>query len=148
MQSDLDSVQLWLQANLLSLNVGKSHAILIGSRQKLQDHDLCIFVGGVRLSRVPFLRYLGVYIDETLSWRQQTQKLNQRVQSRLHYLYHLCPLPDGLMGKLYHTFVLLVLDYCDVVWSPSSAIILGSLKDFIQSFVHCLQIPMALYVTP
>ena len=56
LQSDLDSVQLWLRANLLSLNVRKSHAMLIGSRQKLQDHDLCIFVGGVQLSRVPFLK--------------------------------------------------------------------------------------------
>ena len=50
LQSDLDSVQLWLQVNLLSMNVKKSHVMLIGSRQKLQDHDLCVFVGGARLS--------------------------------------------------------------------------------------------------
>ena len=61
-----------------------------------------------------------IYIDETLSWQQQTQKLYQRVQSRVHCLYRLRPLSDGLMGKLYRTFVLPILDYCDVVWSPSS----------------------------
>ena len=29
---------------------------------------------------------------------------------------------DGLIGKLYCTLTLPVLDYCDVVWSPSSAV--------------------------
>lgn len=32
LQSDLDSIQLWLQTNL---NVGKSNVMLIGSQQKL-----------------------------------------------------------------------------------------------------------------
>ena len=95
--------------------MGKSHVMLIGSRQKLQNHELCITVGSTQLSQVPFFRYLGIYIDETLSWQGQTQKLYQRVQSRVHCLYRLRPLPDGLMGKLYRTFVLPILDYCDVV---------------------------------
>jgi len=44
------------------------------------------------------------------------------VQSRLHCLYRLCPLPNQLLGRLYCTFVLPLLDYCDVVWSPSSVL--------------------------
>ena len=42
------------------------------------------------------------------------------MQSRLHCLYRLCPLPNELLGNLYCTFILPILDYCDVVWSPSS----------------------------
>jgi len=34
--------------------------------------------------------------------------------------YRLCPLPNRLLGRLYCTFVLPLLDYCDVVWSPLS----------------------------
>ena len=30
------------------------------------------------------------------------------------------PLPNRLLGRLYYTFVLPLLDYCNVVWSPSS----------------------------
>ena len=41
------------------------------------------------------------------------------MQSRLHCLYCLCPLSNELLGKLYCTFILPILDYCDVVWSPS-----------------------------
>ena len=42
LQSDLDSADFWLRTNQLSLNVGKSHVMLIGSRQKLQDSDICV----------------------------------------------------------------------------------------------------------
>ena len=35
LQNDLNSIEFWLRTNQLSLNVGKSHVMLIGSRQKL-----------------------------------------------------------------------------------------------------------------
>ena len=92
----------------------------IGSRQKLRDSDICVEISGRQLSRVQSLKYLGIYIDENLTWQRHTQYVYQRVQSRLHCLYRLCPLLNRLLGRLYYTFVLPLLDYCDVVWSPSS----------------------------
>ena len=55
-------------------------------------------------------------------WQKHTQYVYQRVRVRvrLRCLYRLCPLPNELLGKLYCTFILPILDYCDVVWSPSS----------------------------
>ena len=120
LQNDLDSIELWLRTNQLSLNVGKSHVMLIGSRQKLRDSDLCVSINGRQLSRVPSRKYLGVYIDEHLTWQKHTQYVYQRVQSRLHCLYRLCPLSDTLLRRLYCAFILTILDYCDIVWSPSS----------------------------
>ena len=121
LQDDLDSIEFWLHTNQLSLNVGKSHVMLIGSRQKLRDSDLCVSINGKQLSRAPSLKYLGVYIDGHLTWKKHTQYVNQRVQSRLHCLYRLCPLSDTLLGRLYVcAFILPILDNCDIVWSPSS----------------------------
>jgi len=120
LQSDLDSVDFWLRTNRLCLSVKKSSVMLIGSRQKLRDSVLCIKIDGKQLSQVPALKYLGVYIDENLTWQKHSQYVYQRVQSRLHCLYRLRPLPNELLNKLYRTFVLPLLDYCDVVWSPSS----------------------------
>ena len=120
LQNDLDSIEFWLRTNQLSLNVGKSHVMLIGSRQKLRDSDLCVSINGRQLSRVPSHKYLGVYIDEHLTWQKHTQYVYQRVQSRLHCLYRLCPLSDTLLRRLYCAFILPILDYHDIVWSPSS----------------------------
>ena len=58
LQNDLNSIHLWLQTNRLSLNVGKSHVMLIGSRQKLQNHELCITVGSTQLPECLFLGIL------------------------------------------------------------------------------------------
>ena len=92
--------------------------MLVGSRQKLRNHDLCITIDGRQLSRV--IRYLGLYIDENLSWHKHVECTLQRVLSRVHCLYRLRPLPDNLLGRLYCTFVLPLIDYCDTVWMPSS----------------------------
>ena len=43
LQNDLDSVRLWLQTNLLSPNVRKSHAMLIDSRQNYRIMT-CVFL--------------------------------------------------------------------------------------------------------
>ena len=84
LQCDLDSVKFWLRTNQLSLNVGKSHVMLIGSRQKLRNSDLCVVVNDRQLSRVPSVKYLWLYVDENLTWQKHAQYVYQRVQSRLH----------------------------------------------------------------
>ena len=71
LQRDIHSVQSWLCANCLSLNI-KSNVILVGSHQKLQNHDLSVTIDGRQLSHVSSIRYLGLYIDEHLSWQRHT----------------------------------------------------------------------------
>jgi len=83
-----------------------------------------------------------IYIDENLTWQRHTQYVYQRVQSRLHCLYCLCPLPNRLLGRLYCTFVLPLLDYCDVVWSSSSVQFLEDLNvDFVHWFLPYKDFP-------
>ena len=96
--------------------------MLVGSCQKLRNHDLSVTIDGRQLSRVSSIRYLGLYIDEHLSWQRHTEYVFRRVLSRVHCLYRLCPLPNVLLGRLYRTFVLPLLDYCDAVWTPSSMV--------------------------
>ena len=70
LQTDLDSIEFWLRTNQLSL---MCHVMLIGSRQKLWDRDLCININGRQLSQVPSFKYLGVYIDKNLTWQKHTR---------------------------------------------------------------------------
>ena len=68
LQDDLNSVYSWLCINLLSLNVPKSNVMLVGSRQKLQNRDLKVTIDERPLSRVSSFKYLGLFIDESLTW--------------------------------------------------------------------------------
>ena len=62
----------------------KSNVMLIGSHQKLRNnYDSCISVDGKQLSHVPSVRYLGLRIDENLSWHQHMANVIQRVYSSI-----------------------------------------------------------------
>ena len=41
---------------------------MVGSHQKLQNHDLNVTIDGRPLSHVSSFRYLGLYIDENSTW--------------------------------------------------------------------------------
>ena len=71
--------------------------MLMGSRQKLRNHDLFVTVRGKQLSRVSSVRYLGLHIDENLSWNQHSADVVQRVYSRILCLNCLHPLPVDLL---------------------------------------------------
>ena len=63
MSCDMNLIQSWLTANKLTLNVKKTKYMLIGKKFKLsQIHD--DFTVKDRVNRH---KYLGVYIDETLT---------------------------------------------------------------------------------
>ena len=117
MQSDLDSVAAWLHSSRLCLNVDKSNCMLIGSRQRVADKELNISVGGNFLTQVNSVRYLGVLIDPVLSWTPHVHSLVSKTRSRLASIVRFGSLPP----VLYSAFVMPLFDYCDVVWSPSTA---------------------------
>ena len=62
LQSDLSSVQDWLQANRLQLNVSKS---VIGSWQKLQNRSVSVSINGKPLTSISSTRYLGVLMHRS-----------------------------------------------------------------------------------
>ena len=69
LQLDLCRVQDWLQANRLQLNVSKSVIMLIGSWQKLQNRSVSVSFNGRALASVTSTCYLGVLIDQHLTWK-------------------------------------------------------------------------------
>ena len=71
------------------------------------------------VSSCPECRYLGLLIDENLSWNQHTANVVQRVYFRILCLNHLHPLRRPSCSII-SCFLLPILDYCDVVWTPSS----------------------------
>ena len=81
---------------------------------------MCVYVDCKQLSCVSSVRYLGLHIDELLTWHQHRANVLRRVYSRMNCLYHLRPLPADLHSKLYRVFVLPILDCCDVVWTQLS----------------------------
>ena len=121
LQLDLTSVATWLGSSRLCLNVDKSNCMLIGSRQRVSHRTLSVSVGGSVLSQVHSVRYLGVLIDSTLSWNLHICNMISRVRSRLSAITRFGSLPPAVLCILYSAFVMPLFDYCDVIWTPSTA---------------------------
>ena len=73
MNTELKSLNTWLEVNKLSLNIAKTEFMVIGSRQRLATHgnlDLDVFVANKRIKRVSSSESLGLTIDKNLNWSQ------------------------------------------------------------------------------
>ena len=86
-----NSIQSWCRSNHMVTNVDKTKVMLSGTRQKLilmNDHDkiLNVFLNGNKLEQVTSEKWLGVTIDESLSWKQQIKVIKE--QSHMKYRYY------------------------------------------------------------
>ena len=82
-QQDVDRVQGWMQSNRLQLNVAKSALMLIGSHQKLKDHNASILIGGRPLPCMINTKYLGVIIDQHLTWQCHIEYILKKIRTKL-----------------------------------------------------------------
>ncbi len=65
----MEKLNNWLEINSLFLNRKKTECVLFGSGPRLNSVDnFTIYVQGTPLIRVSEYKYLGVTLDETLSW--------------------------------------------------------------------------------
>ena len=117
-QNEFGNVRNWFCVNRLSLNVKKTTSVIFRSPSKLIpinfDHiDLC----GVKVKFSTNSKFLGVVIDQHLSWKDHILYISNKVSkgvgilSRLHHL-----LPRHILLMLYNTLILPYLSYCNVVW--------------------------------
>ena len=75
MNDDLNRLTLWFNKNNLSLNIGKSYAVLFKTRTKLANYQGNITIDGVNVKQVPSVKFLGVHIDQHLDWNTHCQYL-------------------------------------------------------------------------
>ena len=77
---DLNKLTEWLRANRLSLNVDKTKLIIFRSKYSKNNYEeISIKLQGIRLAPSKYVKYLGIYIDENLSWDIHIQKLSNKL---------------------------------------------------------------------
>ena len=117
----LKKVLSWLHvhANKLTLNIKKTKHRIIASHYNLNhmEHDFEININEIPLKRVKSYRYLGLEIDETLSWHVQVDAITKKVSAGLGALKRIRDLvPTSTLQMMYEALILPYLDYCSEVW--------------------------------
>ena len=120
---DLSNLKPWLQGNKLSLNVAKTNSLVVGSRKRLNDISVdkvakpSFEVGEENMSTVENIKYLGVMVDNHLSWDKQISTVTKKVSRGLGMLpFSKKYLPIITVQKMYRSFVEPYFRYSCPVW--------------------------------
>ena len=115
---ELLNVKKWMQANCLTLNFKKCHYLLFRRKQRvLPDNINNIYLGGAKLNKQENTKYLGVVLDEHLSWAFHVNHLCRKLSKFIPLLYNVREnmLKENLRF-VYNSLIYPVLIYCNVVW--------------------------------
>ena len=76
---DLKTLSNWLNAYKICLNVSKTELVLFRSAKKQLDFGLKLKLNGKRLYTTNSVKYLGVKIDEHLTWKPQIDGISTKL---------------------------------------------------------------------
>ena len=79
MNHEVKKLITWLNINKLSLNVVKTHYIIFSPGRKIVEPSQSVYVDDQRINRVVTTKFLGVMMDEKLSWKQHTLYINKKI---------------------------------------------------------------------
>ena len=115
--TELKKLSCWFQANKLSINVKKSNYIIFKTSQNRQKLDLHFSVNDTKIDRVTETLFLGVILDECLTWKPHILNLTRKISKSLGIIYKssFCLNKDSLC-ILYYSLVYPYLYYCACVW--------------------------------
>ena len=75
---ELNKLSIWLASNKLTLNIGKSHYVIF-HRARLKQSKINITLSNISLERVTFIKFLGVIIDEKLSFTRHISYIKNKI---------------------------------------------------------------------
>ena len=120
LQRDLNTLQAWERDNKMEFHPDKCQVLRITNKTKPIQVNYKIH--NVRLSEAESAKYLGVTIDNRLSWRAQCNTQCNKANSTLAFLQrNLQGCPRGVKEKCFNTFVRPTLEYGCSVWDPHHA---------------------------
>ena len=117
LNQDLKSLCNWLKANKIALNATKTEMLFFRNQTKPFSNELCLRIDGKRIFPSHVVKYLGVYLDEFLSFKFHTNELSAKLRKSngmLAKLRHYVPLET--IRTIYFGIFESHLIYCCTVW--------------------------------
>ena len=119
---ELRSIKRWLDANKLSLNIDKTNYIIFHSSSRNVPSDSTIKIGKKQIKRVKFVKFLGLLLDEHLSWKYHLSELSKKLARTCGIFFKIRNLlPLDVLLCLYNALFLSFLQYGLIVWGQTFA---------------------------
>ena len=125
MNNGLDKLNTWFRSNKLSLNLKKTNYMLLGTRNKTNQFKdkFNLSINDTELDEVNAFKFLGVTVDQNLTWKNHIDELAKKCSSRIGILYKVRQfLPESALLSLYYTLFLSHINYGITAWSSAGSV--------------------------
>ena len=115
LNTELEKTNAWFNLNKLSLNLQKTNYITFSINNS--DSTIQIAINGSNIEKVNSTKYLGVYIDHHLNWKDHIAYISSKLSKStavIHKTSHV--LDTKTLTLLYNAIIFPYLNYCVEVW--------------------------------
>ena len=117
---ELEKVNIWLKPNKLSLNTQKTKLMLFHRKQKHFD-KISVVINGIEIEHVPSFNFLGIMLDENLSWKSHIEMVGNKISKVTGILYRLKNVfPENVLFVLYNSLIVSYINYGLLLWGTHS----------------------------
>ncbi len=122
-KQDIDILIDWFRANTLSLNLGKTSFMLFKPKKKKNDDiNITLSVGGTELKQENVVKFLGMYLDEYLSWDMHVKNVCGKLSKNLYMIRSVKNLlPSWSLKTLYSSYIHSHLIYGLSIWGTMAS---------------------------
>src|SRR6218665_2944796 len=121
--TELKLVGEWFKANKLSVNLEKTKFILFCSKTKSAAASNCnisVNIDNQCISRVSSTKFLGVNIDEHLTWNEHINAISKKISKNIGVISRVRHLiPQDVLVRLYYTLLYPYFSYCNITWAST-----------------------------
>ena len=129
MNKELKNIVEWLNVNKLSLNVKKTQFMIFFSSRKYVPVVSNLVINNSPITRIYTAKCLGVFIDDSLTWKNHIQHIRLKISRGLGVLCKARKvLNSATLLTLYYTFIYPYISYCIEIWGSAAIIHIASVE--------------------
>ena len=130
LQADLNKFNSWCKGYKLTINTKKSNIVSFGTKKRLAKfHNPILYLNNEKLDRVSYYKYLGVYMDSTLTFNKHIDNTRKLIGHKLYLLSRIRRYVDEYTSIcIFKSMIAPILDYGDIIYAGTSSCNLDKLQ--------------------
>ena len=122
LNAELENVTNYFAANGFQLNAKKTKCMLFHSTNRYTtENELLVMSNDTPIEQVPSFKYLGVYVDECLNFKEHVNYVGKKVKQRTSILWRMRSFISRPLAKqLFVSLIAPQFDYCNFVYDGCS----------------------------
>ena len=152
MNAELSHLNDWFCANKLSLNTDKVKYVLFHKAKSKDNLPLVLpdlFIDDVKIKSENSLKFLGVMIDENLTWKTHVELVENKISKSIEILFKASrSLNSKSLRSIYFALVHPYINYANIAWASTNKTylkrILGKQKQAARIMSSDISIPLRL----